>query len=158
VTADIRRHPPVTGTNLTIQNLKYALFYSRVGSPLYGISRKNSRGEKEKTKMGRTLTLDLRARQLLRNRLFSRERHQVTSPLPFTPPYTGLYGCETTCFRGMVDSGLVGPKVFFIHHIRPVVSGARKQRTHNRPLVRSHEERRCSNLGPTQSRISPSKL
>ena len=25
-------------------------------------------------------------------------------------------------------------------------------------LVRSHEERRCSNLGPTQSRISPNVL
>jgi len=40
----------------------------------------------------------------------------------------------------VIDSGLVGRKVFFI------------------PLVRSHEERICSNLEPTQSRISPSIL
>ena len=42
--------------------------------------------------------------------------------------------------RAMTDSGLVGRKNFLIR------------------LVRSHEERRCSNLGPTQSRISPSIL
>ena len=43
----------------------------------------------------------------------------------------------------MIDSGLVGREFFFFHHIR---------------LVRSHEERRCSILGPTRSRISPSIL
>ena len=33
----------------------------------------------------------------------------------------------------LIDSGLVGRKVFFNHHIHPVVSGAQTHRTHNRP-------------------------
>ena len=51
---------------------------------------------------------------------------------------------EVEGLEEVIDSGLVGRKVSFIHHIRPV--------------VKSHEERRCSILGPTQSRISPSIL
>jgi len=42
---------------------------------------------------------------------------------------------------------------------RLVYSGrSKKGRVIDSGLVRSHEERRCSNLGPTQSRISPSIL
>jgi len=47
-------------------------------------------------------------------------------------PHHGRLVLQTLVVRRIIDSGLVG-------------------RT-----VRSHEERRCSNLGPTQSRISQS--
>ena len=47
----------------------------------------------------------------------------------------------------LIDSGLVGRKVFFHHHIRPVVSGAQ-----------THEKRRWLFEEPTQSQISTSIL
>ena len=48
----------------------------------------------------------------------------------------------------MIDSGLLGRKVFFNHHIFTVVSGAQ--------TLRSHEERRWLFEKSTQSCISPS--
>ena len=60
-----------------------------------------------------------------------------------------MCGTNPSTLARVIDSAFVGREVFFMHHIRPVVSGA---------LVKSHVERRCSNLGPTQRYMPPSIL
>jgi hypothetical protein len=58
----------------------------------------------------------------------------------------------------VIDSGLVGRKVFFNHHICPVVSGAQTHRTHNRPQDLWEVLTRREDEEPTQSQISTSIL